>query len=311
MKIQFDNVDFGSMTGPNTFGRRLAKCFFELGHEITNESNADISLVFIEPSGRKLTKRIVQRLDGIWFSPDQFETHNTRIKSLYEMADAVIWQSNFDKNMTTRWWNNPRKGFVISNGVCLKFSEDKNLSEKLLLLHQKYDKIFVCSANWHGQKRLSENVDLFNHLKKFYNSSCLLVLGNNASIKSDNDVFVLGSLPQDFCMQIYKSCDWMFHLAWLDHCPNTVVEALSCGLPVVCSEDGGTKEIVKDFGKILNEEVPYDYRLVSYDRPPKLNFDQIIGPLPEKERLGSYPSLRIEDTAKSYLNIFENILKDQ
>lgn len=296
------------MTGPNTFGRRLAECFVELGHQVVDESNnADISLVFIEPTGKKLARKVVQRLDGIWFSPEQFHTHNTKIKSLYASADAVVWQSIFDKNMTTKWWKQPKNGIVISNGVNPKFANDANLARNLNILKQKYEKLFVCAANWHGQKRLLDNIKLFNHLKQFYKSACLLVLGGNARVQPTEDIFIVGSLPQEHCMQIYKSCDWMIHLAWLDHCPNTVVEALACGTPVICTEDGGTKEIVGSYGIVLQEKTPYDYDLVDYDNPPSLDFSQIMKSLPKKESLGAQPFLKIEDTAKSYLDFFQSI----
>jgi hypothetical protein len=53
MKIHLDNVNVSAKTGPNTFAKRLAKAFFESGHEVILNSgkDADVSIVFIEPSG--------------------------------------------------------------------------------------------------------------------------------------------------------------------------------------------------------------------------------------------------------------------
>jgi glycosyltransferase involved in cell wall biosynthesis len=39
----------------------------------------------------------------------------------------------------------------------------------------------------------------------------------------------------------------------LDPCPNTVIEAIMCGVPVCYNENGGTKELVKDCGLVLND----------------------------------------------------------
>lgn len=311
MKIHFDNVNFSSTSGPNSFGYRLATCLRSKGHDIIlgDGHEADVSLVFIEPSGNYLARKRVQRLDGIWFAPDEFKSKNDRIKSLYKNADHVIWQSEFDKQMTTRWWNVPKRGSVIKNGIGKSFKTDSHVHEQLKVLKERYEKVFVCSANWHPQKRLDSNVEFFKHIRQFYKTACLIVMGNNPTVRNVPDVYVIGSQTHDVCMQIFQSSDWMIHLAWLDHCPNTVVEALSCGTPVVCPSDGGTKELVGKYGVILSENKPYDFELAYYDSPPNLDVTQWSGPLPEKESLGEPPDLSIENSAQLYLDVFSDLLK--
>ena len=49
MRIHFDNVNFSSRSGPNTFASRLATVLTERGHEIVNyNEDHDVVLVFIE-----------------------------------------------------------------------------------------------------------------------------------------------------------------------------------------------------------------------------------------------------------------------
>lgn len=310
MKIHLDNVNLTSRSGPNSFARRFVDCVKTFEHEIVNESaEADISLVFIERSGRPLAKKFVHRLDGIWFAPDQFESHNKNIKKTYEDADCVIWQSEFDKNMTTKWWSSPKRGHVIQNGAPRSFLKNQQLENHLNFLKQKHEKIFVCSSNWHPQKRLSDNIDMFLHLKSFYPTACLLILGSNPNIlKNVPDAYVTGNLPHDACMQIYESSDWMIHLAWLDHCPNTVVEAITCDTPVICSSDGGTKEVVGNFGLILKEDQNYQFQLTNYDSPPSIDVKQVKFPLPEKQSLKKN-DVSIEESVKKYLKVFDELLK--
>jgi glycosyltransferase involved in cell wall biosynthesis len=307
MKIHLDNVDMRSSSGPNSFAKRIAMSLIESGHEVelNNGRNSDVSLVFIEPSGRPLAKKVVQRLDGIWFSPNEFETKNVSIKKLYQVADGIIWQSEFDKGMTTKWWGNPRNGTVIRNGI------NTNPIRKFTIpaleqIRQQYEMLFVCSANWHPQKRLIDNIKLYKHLRQFYNSAALIVMGSNPTQVADPHVFYTGPQPHEVCLEVFSAANWMLHLAWLDHCPNTVVESLSQGTPVICSEQGGTKELVGKFGICLKEKQEYNYELVNYDFPPDIDVTQIDKKLPSIDL--SDCSVDMNKTLFSYLEFLEQVL---
>ena len=60
---------------------------------------------------------------------------------------------------------------------------------------------------------------------------------------------------------MYKASKYFLHLAWLDHCPNVVVDAMACGCTVICSSAGGTKEIAGD-NAIIIEENDWNYEPV-------------------------------------------------
>lgn len=305
MKIHFDNVEFQSKSGPNTFGFRLAKCFVDSGHQLCEPELADVSLVFIETQQKQHAKKIVQRLDGIWFKPEEFEKFNVNIKELYSRCDAVVWQSEFDKGMTTHWWGD-KVGVVIHNGI-------ENVpfisNGRFLKLREYYSHVFVCSANWHSQKRLHANIELFYHLKETcYPNSCLIVMGANPDVwHSSPCVYYTGSLSHEDCDAIYSIADWMIHLAWLDHCPNVVIEALNRNVPVICSSSGGTKEIVKDYGVVLPEQSEYCFELVDYDKPPKIDI-KIINKLPNRQDLGLHANIDIKHVMNKYIELFETIL---
>lgn len=63
------------------------------------------------------------------------------------------------------------------------------------------------------------------------------------------------------------------HLAWLDHCPNVVVDAVACGCTVICSSAGGTKEVAGNDAIIIKED-DWDYRPVELYKPPTMDFEQ-------------------------------------
>ena len=307
MKVHIDNVACGSTSGPNNFGTRLAKELFNQNHEVVSTGqDADVSLVFIERSGCPLARKVVQRLDGIWFAPDEFRSKNVRIKELYDTADSVIWQSRFDRRVTSNLWHE-RLGAVIHNGIELNPVRDIKIPS-LMKIRQTYDQVFVCSANWHAQKRLKKNIELFDHVRRTQHpNSCLIVLGGNPdAMTSDPHVLYAGNQPAEVCAEVFAVSNWMFHLAWADHCPNVVIEALSQGTPVVCTNVGGTKEIIGNFGLVVDEQVRYDHGLFDYKKPPDVDITSVR--LPQKESLGPHVDIDIKNVVRSYISEFERVL---
>lgn len=313
MKVHFDGVRFGSHTGPNTFASRLATRLTELGHEVNDDNGAssDVSLVFIEPTGQQLANKVVQRLDGLWFKPDEFYTKNVGIERLYNRAHAVVFQSDFDKRFTEAHWPPHIRGTVIHNGLKVQ-PVTKFTSPELEALRNQYEQVFVCSANWHPQKRLKANTETFMHLRKtLCPNSCLIVMGANPDhVVADKDVFYTGVISEDVYMQVYSMANWMIHLAWLDHCPNTVIECISQNTPVIYSEVGGTRELVKGFGICVNEDSLYNNTLEDYDNPPHIDptFVTFLQKMTDVYGFDTHADITIDRCADEYLKVFNSVL---
>lgn len=311
MKLHLDNVNRPG-TGPGTFAQRLVTQLRSDGHQVVfSAEDAPVSLVFIEPSGARLAPRVVQRLDGVWFKPDEFETKNRAIKALYAKADAIVFQSEFDRSMVERWWGPmQRPDVVIGNGIDLHRVSELTIPA-LVSMRSQYDRVYVCSSNWHAQKRLGANIRLFHRLRALEPNSCLVVMGDRPDVLvADPHVFYTGPVGPDVYLQFFSAADWMLHLAWADHCPNVVVEALSQGTPVVCSEVGGTKELIGHgaYGLVLKEREPYDFGLFDYDHPPEVDVDQVTF-LPTRHELdySGIPSIDIKDVTARYVSLFEQL----
>lgn len=313
MKICFDNVNFSSNSGPNSFGYRLAEQFTKMGHEVSqNNSLHDIFLSFIEQRGNAAPwSRKVLRLDGIWFKPENFEMNNRNIKASYFMFDYVIFQSEFDKQMVEHHFGKRKDSSVIHNGIELK--QYSRVPE----LDHTNEKIFVCSASWHPQKRLKDNILLFQHIRKQLKEkgqeARLYILGKNATffgMEQDQleNVFYLGHQKHETCLRFYATADYFIHLAWLDHCPNVVVEALSQKCPVICTNGGGTHEIVKDNGLIIPETKDYNFELTDYDSPYPIDFSSFV--LPETRPEVDPGHLSIEKVAEKYIEVFNDIYRN-
>ena len=65
-----------------------------------------------------------------------------------------------------------------------------------------------------------------------------------ASLGVTDHVEFYGPYTQAMAPAIYQSADAYVMTKYLDPCPNTVLEAMACGLPVVYSASGGVPELV-------------------------------------------------------------------
>lgn len=274
MKVYFDNVDLSSSSGPNSFAGKLTKYMVKDNHEPTSDlSTSDARLCFIESHIPKNDIPLIQRLDGIYFNLSQnYKQQNQNIEKTYHQSDGVVFQTEFNKQLTTKYFGGHQNSVVIPNGA------DNELIDQILpLAHKKIDKyenIWSCASHWRPHKRLDDNIEYF--LQHAGQHDCLLVAGKlDKQYKKDSKILYLGELDHKRLISVYKSSRHFIHLAWLDHCPNVVIDARASGCQIICASAGGTKEIAGLDGIIIEED-DWDFNPVELYKPPELNFKNKI-----------------------------------
>jgi glycosyltransferase involved in cell wall biosynthesis len=294
MRIAFENVNFNSNSGPNGFSRKLASSLLKKGHEITT-SSPDVQLSFIQ-SFRKIAP-LVQRLDGIYFNTDQdWKVLNEPIKKTYNEADAVIFQTKFDKDLVENFFGYRSNCHVVHNGTDLELisgipkADISNLGE--------FENIWCSASHWRPHKRLSDNVRYF--LEFSSKDDCLIVAGKDSQVPVHPRIFNVGNLSWDRLISIFKRSDYFLHLSWLDHCPNVVIDARASGCKIVCSNSGGTKEIAGIDSTLVCENKVWDFSPVELYKPPDLDFQNI-----QKNKIDS--TVDIDDSCQEYINIFNYV----
>lgn len=296
MKIYFDNIDFNSRSGPNSFGTKLASELEKNGHRINKDKDPDIQLSFIQAT-QKLAP-VIQRLDGIYFNSEQdWELLNKPIKQTYDIASGTVFQSEFNKTLTEKYFGKKEKSIVIHNGTDLEYiSKIPELNDPVI---NKFDNVWSCASSWRPHKRLSENVRYF--LEHSGDNDCLIIAGNNPDYQiKHNRVFYVGNLNYPQLISLYKKSKYFIHLALMDHCPNVVVDARSSGCKIVCSSSGGTKEIAGDHSVII-QDMSWDYLPFKLYDPPRMDFSKI-------ETQVQNSIINIEKVSDMYLDFFRKIL---
>jgi len=292
MKIDFENVDFNSKSGPNGFGLKLARAFTDMGHQITYD-NPDVRLSFIQSANN--FNPTVLRLDGIYFNIDQdFVSLNMPIKKSYDYAKLVIVQSSFNKKLVEKYFGKKERIEVINNGTDTSIIEAVPVAQTNLSKNQ----IWMCASSWRPHKRLEENIEYFKAFSE--REDILLVAGSNSEkfIKDEDRnnprIKLLGDLNWHQMISCMKASSKFLHLAWLDHCPNVVVDARASGCKIICSSSGGTKEIAGLGDTIILEE-EWNFEPTQLYSPPKMNFEK--SSVKESEI-----SININDVSKKYEN---------
>ena len=300
MNIYLDNVNFSSSSGPNSFGKKLGKSLVKKGHSITPETpeEVDVILSFIMTNLNVKFKPMALRLDGIYFNSAQdYDKLNAPIAMSYKISDAVIFQSEFNKSLTEKYFGSHENSYVIRNATSIS-----DIDKILPIQHPVIDEfaeVWSCASSWRPHKRLKDNVGYF--LEKAPEDACLVIAGDNPDFKVDHPrVFYVGPLDWVTLISLYKRSKKFLHLAWLDHCPNVVIDARASGCQIVCSSSGGTPEIAGADAEVVQED-KWDLTPVRLYQPPDIDYTAV-----QKNEYGD-SELNIDRIADHYLNVFKNI----
>lgn len=279
MKILIDGADPRSQSGPNSFARKLFDSLTDLGHAVTYDVDVnfwapEVRLTFIQ--GRDMNLPTALRLDGIYFNTRQnWQEMNEGIRLSYKRADLIIHQTEFDKRLIERYFGEHPRTAVIRNGA-----DTRKTMSAAPLVHpalDSYEQTWVCASSWRPHKRLDENIRFFR--ENAGDRDCLVVAGDTSQVSrtlegiDTSRVFFTGDIGQDTLTSLYKRSSHMIHLAWLDHCPNVVVDARAAGCRIVCSSAGGTEEIAGRDAIVIEEDV-WDFSPVDLYSPPALDFSR-------------------------------------
>ena len=253
--------------------------------------------------------RIVQRLDGInWVHRVRWAGLRYTVRAIYgnanlsfiraRFADHVIYQSQFIK----RWWEDwhgPARisSSVILNGVDLGRYTPEGLHER----PSQHVRLLVVEGSLAGglDAGLHQAVDLAKTLSHKFRIE-LFIVGRVAS-RTQNKltrqntfrIKFMNTVPREHIPWLMRSSHLLFSAEVNPPCPNSVIEALACGLPVAGFESGSLSEIVQgDAGRL----VPYganEWKLEKPDIPTLAN--AVVDVLEEQPRFRTAARKRAEN----------------
>ena len=243
---------------------------------------------------RKYDFKIVHRLDGLrGIYTNKFHESDQVQINLAKMADFIIFQSVFSLKAFQKYGYSGKNYTIIPNGVNQRLFYPTEKRRKI------DNKINLLSVSW------SNNINKgFTTIAKFSKNSrvsCKFIGQWNENVPLEN-VNLLGVLPQSEIIKHYQNADALLFPSINEACPNVVLEAMSCGLPVIYHPQGGTIELAQEFGVSL---------------PNIINSENIEKTLSEIDQqyeklktrlLANQSKFSIETAAEKYLEVFNKVL---
>lgn len=198
---------------------------------------------------REITIPRILRLDNIPEEKNNRGCSASKLKAILPLADYIIFQSEWSKSKYLEFCelndvkitDNQK---VIYNGVDTRIFHKPNNEIELphfIYVHGKGD-----------NKRWPEAQEFFRRMYYSNRDAKLFLIGSFARETSDyNFGFYNGENFQYFGPQndksiadIMRMCKYILYPAFADSCPNTLIEAMSCGLEVfLINGYGGQKEV--------------------------------------------------------------------
>ena len=264
IKVFFGGSLTGNVGGTLVKIKRLKQKF--------NNNNFNFNCVYLLSNSVYLNKSaiiniknknipIIHNQNGVFYKGwygDGWEEKNKEMSFQYKLADYVLYQSNFSKYCAEKFLGKREgPGEILYNAVDQNIfypTKKRELNSELRILvtgkyqeHLYYSLEFILKILYELNKK---NIPAIINFAGYFDPKVLNKLLSFAKKHDiEEKVNFKGSYNQENANLIYNSSDLYFYFVHQSNCPNSVIEAMSCGLPILYSSSGGVPELVgKDSG---------------------------------------------------------------
>jgi glycosyltransferase involved in cell wall biosynthesis len=186
-----------------------------------------------------------------WYAGD-WKGMNAVMARAYHRADHVFWQSDFCRRAADRFLGQRQgPGEVLFNAI-----DTRRFRPAEARPERPFSFLVTGKIDAHIAYRLEATVAGLAAARAAGLDARLIVAGwvadaaraaaedRIAQLGLKGAVTFTGAYTQEGAPAVYQSADAYVMTKYLDPCPNTVLEALACGLPVLYSASGGVPELV-------------------------------------------------------------------
>lgn len=265
------NQDSSGRGGPQVWSGRFSQRLIERGYQVTHDLAADwAGALFVNKSdglaealtqGKPVGFRVANGYLPAWFAvmgrsmkPIHHQANAATARAL-ETADHVIYQSQWAKDQLDALLYQRDESFaIIPNGIDLTYFRPGRERQSpipvlgsvgVMRYRYRLETILAASRRLDFDHKLLIVGDL--------DEECAAVLRQyQADPVVGPRITHQAHVPPEDLPALYQQMDVLLHPVCGDVCPNVVVEALACGVPVVAPSFGGTAELVGPAGVIFD-----------------------------------------------------------
>jgi len=323
--VPFEN--YTQVGGPATFMANLKNALDKLHFEYLKHWEEGCAVFFpvqydlsVLYRTKKTGGKIIQRLDGIYYPSkhgNAYKKLNRLLKIIYlHYSDFVIFQSYYSREQCFKMLGSiPEKRYrIIYNGV------DKSLfypSNKNIRLSNSIT--FITTGNFRNRDMLEPVVKALDLIDKQFKFT-LLVVGPVPSpelvpLLNRHYIKYMGTLKLEEIADLLRTADIFLYSHLNPPCPNSVIEAIASGIPVVGFNSGSMAELLSFAPELLadvSDEVFQNYADFDYNKlKDKIllavqHFDYF-----KSKALKHAYLYDMQDTAKQYGEVFQLVLSDR
>jgi len=201
-----------------------------------------------------------------WYAGN-WQRQNAEMALAYHQADYVFWQSEFCRRAANHFLGKRTgAGEVLFNAVDID-----HYSPAPSRNNRPFTFLLTGKIGAHLGYRLETTIEGLSLARRLGLNARLNIAGWIEDPMAANKmvarhgigeyVTFLGQYSQKSAPDIYRNADAYVITKYLDPCPNTVIEAMACGLPVLYSLSGGIPELVGS-GAGVGMLVPEDWERI-------------------------------------------------
>lgn len=220
---------------------------------------------------KKEGSKVIVRVGGIYL-PFQCRANRNHAdamkvtKQIIKLSDYAFYNSIFGKQLMDKYYCicPEKKSCIIPNGVDLEFFNPKRAHSRWLKKIGEADLIVGSIAHWRELPRTKQFLKAVRPTIEKIPKTKFVLAGKKTPIVRDtirsfvkqnklqDYVVSIGHITQETASMLWPCFDIFLHTRWNDCGPNSIVEALASGVPVVTNNFSAGKELAKDAGVVYN-----------------------------------------------------------
>lgn len=254
--------------GTASFAKKFQAGMAAAGHEVFFEYRPDYDIMFlivqapfkyiIEAKWRG--KPIVQRLDGTYYwsvAGWKFPLYNLKAAIIrHYFADFTVYQSQYSKYCADRFLGIKRgeHSATIFNGVDTDiFSPIGEIGESVDLRDYPEQKLFFTASAFRRTDQILPMLEGVRAYERRYGDRYKLLIAGTftgevrdfpAQLQGYKNIVILGKIDNAELPKYERAADVFLFTHLNPPCPNNIIEALACGLPVCGVADGAMPELI-------------------------------------------------------------------